>query len=765
MNKSQQKPLTVGPGIARARRLPLLVSAIVAVAILLLFAGSGSITAESNGRVTNGLIALYNFEQGATANTVYDVSGYGAALDLTISGGSTDWISGGGLAINNSATIASTGPASKIIDAAHNSGSLSIEVWLAPANVTQDGPARIVSISDSSLTRNVTLGQGLWGKKPKTVYDVRLRTSQSDDNGQPSLTTAEGTAGARMQHVVMTYSSGQRKIYVDNAPVAADPQTGNLNNWDESYQLLLANEADGSRPWLGELHLVAFYDRALSTSEIAQNFATGPHPGSSQPATPTDTPDTPTETPTVSAESPTSTATPTNTPVPPTETPTETAAAPTATSEPGNGMTVIYVSSSSGGSAGGVRFADEDVLRYDTAAGTWSLFLDGSDIGLSGSGARDIDAFHLFEDNSILFSVTAATSLPDVGSVDDSDIIRFVPTSTGSNTAGSFSLYFDGSDVELTADGEDIDSITVLGDGDLLFSTSGGWKAGGFSGADEDLLRFSPSSLGDNTSGSWSLYLDGSDVGLANSASEDMWGAWLDNDSGALYLTPKGAFSVNGASGKGEDILKCQPSALGESTECAFELFWDGSINGIGGEYLDGLSLRVEEGGANPTPAPTATAEPTNTPKPSTPTPTPVSGGGGKTEMLVYDWNGLVTQQEKGFPRHTPPTENGDWTQPVNFANGTFYMRVEIRSQPKAQDMRLQYCVWQDKNALETCTKLASVSGAKGTIVTWSHAIDKMWKKGGNPIDWTRGRFKDGVAIKNSKGQPVSPFQNWNWNG
>jgi hypothetical protein len=279
------------------------------------------------------------------------------------------------------------------------------------------------------------------------------------------------------------------------------------------------------------------------------------------------------------------------------------------------------------------------------------------------------------------------------------------------------------------------------------------------------LLRFSPISLGENTSGSWTLYLDGSDVGLANSASEDTWGAWLDNDSGSLYLTPRGAFSVNGASGKGEDILKCLPAALGDSTECAFELYWDGSSNGIGGEYLDGLSLRVEAGGEKPTPAPTASAKPTNTPNPPTPTPTAVSGGGAKTEMLVYDWNGLVTQQEKGFPRHTPPTENGDWTKPVNFANGTFYMRVEIRSQPKAQDMRLQYCVWQDNNALETCTKLASVSSTKGTIVTWSHAIDKMWKKDGNPIDWTRGRFKDGVAIKNSKGQPVSPFQNWNWNG
>jgi hypothetical protein len=48
-------------------------------------------------------------------------------------------------------------------------------------------------------------------------------------------------------------------------------------------------------------------------------------------------------------------------------------------------------------------------------------------------------------------------------------------------------------------------------------------------------------------------------------------------------------------------------------------------------------------------------------------------------ELLVYDWNRPVTTSQSGFPR-TPPREaaNGDWTAPVNFADGVLYFRVEI---------------------------------------------------------------------------------------
>ena len=38
------------------------------------------------------------------------------------------------------------------------SGEYSIEAWVVPANVTQEGPARIISYSAGDSNRNFTLG-------------------------------------------------------------------------------------------------------------------------------------------------------------------------------------------------------------------------------------------------------------------------------------------------------------------------------------------------------------------------------------------------------------------------------------------------------------------------------------------------------------------------------------------------------------------------------------------------------------------------------
>ncbi len=320
---------------------------------------------------------------------------------------------------------------------------------------------------------------------------------------------------------------------------------------------------------------------------------------------------------------PTSTpAAATSTPAPPTETPMP-AATPTATplgptSTPGQ-PSALYLSSTSGGTVDGVSFADEDILAYDTDSGDWSLFMDGSDVGLSGSGSSDIDAFHLLADNTLLFSIVAASTLPDVGDVDDSDIIQFIPTSLGSNTAGSFSLFFDGSDVGLDDGNEDIDAFTVLDNGDLIISTLGSWSVGGLSGLDEDLLRFTPASTGLDTSGSWSLFFDGSDAGLATTYHEDVVALWSEPDASALYLSTLGPFAVSGAGGDSADILRCLPGSLGSDTACSFSLFWDGSTHGFAAEKIDGLTIRsAGSGGTPPTSTPAAA---TSTPAPPTATP------------------------------------------------------------------------------------------------------------------------------------------------
>jgi len=232
-----------------------------------------TLSASAAPRVTTGLQALYTFEEGS-GNIVTDTSGVGTPLNLTIeSPAATNWVTGG-LSVNSSAVIASAGAAGKVITAVKASNALTVEAWLIPANTTQNGPARIISLSLDPSNRNFTLGQS------QSKYDFRLRSSSTSTNGTPSVTTNSGFATTALTHVIYTRNaSGLASLYVDGVAQASATISGNLttwNKWDDGYRLGLANELTGDRPWLGELHLVAIFDRALSIAEVSQNFTAGP---------------------------------------------------------------------------------------------------------------------------------------------------------------------------------------------------------------------------------------------------------------------------------------------------------------------------------------------------------------------------------------------------------------------------------------------------------------------------------------------------------
>ena len=225
-------------------------------------------------RDSRGLVALYDFAEGS-GTTVHDRSGVGQAVDLTIDKASNVSWSDDGLTVKDSAKIVSTQPARKIIDAVRRSNAITIEAWLRPAKTTQSGPARIVSISQDTSGRNVTLGQD------GDIFDVRLRTTRTSTNGIPSTGSPKKSLQTRLTHVVYTRdTAGSTTIYLDGKQVTRGKAAGNAANWDTSQRLSLANEVTGDRPWLGELHLVAIFDRALSASDVEQNFVAGNRAGS-----------------------------------------------------------------------------------------------------------------------------------------------------------------------------------------------------------------------------------------------------------------------------------------------------------------------------------------------------------------------------------------------------------------------------------------------------------------------------------------------------
>jgi len=246
--------------------------------------------------------------------------------------------------------------------------------------------------------------------------------------------------------------------------------------------------------------------------------------------------------------------------------------------------TVVYMCFTGNTSVPGLATVrDEDIVSYDTGTGTWAWVIDGSDLGLS---AVTIDAFGLMSDGSFLLSFKQEADIPTVTGgpngtlIDDSDIIRFVPTSLGSATAGTLSFYFDGSDVDLIENGEDIDSITLNSDGRMILGSTGNFSGTGASGKDEDLFIFSSTSLGANTAGTFALHFDGSDVGLSDGSAEDVDAAGR-TSAGNYLLSTLGLFSVTGASGDDEDVFKFTPTTLGASTAGSYTGFLDLSAIGI----------------------------------------------------------------------------------------------------------------------------------------------------------------------------------------
>ena len=227
-------------------------------------------SASCGSRVTEGLVALYDFREGS-GNIVEDVSGVGQPLNLTIQDpNNVAWLPDCGLDIEHATIIKSAGPATKIINAVKASNEITLEAWVTPDNLTQNGPARIMTLSKDTGNRNTTLGQA------DSRYIARFRTTSTNNNGMPNINTGNGSVKTELQHVVYTRSSDNtERLYVDGELLKTKTRGGNTSNWDNSYKFALANEFTNNRVWKGEIYLAAVYSKALSETEVQTNFAQG----------------------------------------------------------------------------------------------------------------------------------------------------------------------------------------------------------------------------------------------------------------------------------------------------------------------------------------------------------------------------------------------------------------------------------------------------------------------------------------------------------
>lgn len=234
--------------------------------------GDGTAISQG-GRVESNAIALYTFKEGTGEQANDSSTGFPPELPLNLMG-DVEWVSNWGVRINNGRLQGAVEPSSKLHGYITQTGEYSVEAWVIPANVTQEGPARIVSYSGSADTRNFTLGQTLYN------YDFLNRTSTTNANGTPMLSTPDAAEvlQATLQHVVASYDLiGGRRLYVNGSLVAdSDPvEPGNINQWDETFALILGNEAGGEYPWRGTIRFLAIHNRALTAEQVLTNYNVG----------------------------------------------------------------------------------------------------------------------------------------------------------------------------------------------------------------------------------------------------------------------------------------------------------------------------------------------------------------------------------------------------------------------------------------------------------------------------------------------------------
>jgi len=163
--------------------------------------------------------------------------------------------------------------------------------------------------------------------------------------------------------------------------------------------------------------------------------------------------------------------------------------------------------------AGG--YDNADVYAWHSGS-TYSRVFDATANGVPANA--DIDALVVEDDDTFYMSFRGNPTIdvPPAGptnniTAQDEDIVLF--------DDGDWSFFFDGSDVNLTTNAEDVDAFEILDGTHVLVSTTGDPNVPGITDeGDEDLLlctgSFTPGTSDATTTCTWSYYMDGSDIRL-----------------------------------------------------------------------------------------------------------------------------------------------------------------------------------------------------------------------------------------------------------
>lgn len=145
-------------------------------------------------------------------------------------------------------SLALTASAPSWLDDAKRSAQLHVDLRVLPASGSQTGPARILTISEDLVARNLMIGQ------EGDDLIVRFRRPGSDLNGMPAFVVRDVLDADRWRDLSVDVDPGNVDVRVDGVTrVHRRLPPDALAGWDSSFRLALGNEVIGQRPWVGRI--------------------------------------------------------------------------------------------------------------------------------------------------------------------------------------------------------------------------------------------------------------------------------------------------------------------------------------------------------------------------------------------------------------------------------------------------------------------------------------------------------------------------------
>jgi hypothetical protein len=141
---------------------------------------------------------------------------------------------------------------------------LTVETWFETSNLSQEGPARIFTISRGSAITRMNLHIGV----TDDGVSVRLRNSCNIFNW---VQIDDVLQADRPHHVLFTWAGGVISTWVDGVLVGRDDVPwGDFQRWNTNYDTVIGAESYGGRAFDGTIYSVTMWDGALSDDDIVR---------------------------------------------------------------------------------------------------------------------------------------------------------------------------------------------------------------------------------------------------------------------------------------------------------------------------------------------------------------------------------------------------------------------------------------------------------------------------------------------------------------